>query len=78
MLVPPQKPVIIDQQTGKRIVGDEVLGPFDQGQTISLECLVNGGKNNVMVTARTCLSQLEHWVLVGVLGLQNHVNTLKL
>ena len=40
--VPPQKPIIMDQ-TGKRIVG-EVLGPLDQGRTITLDCLVNGGK----------------------------------
>ena len=31
-------------QTGKRVVG-EVLGPLDQGQTITLDCLVNGGKS---------------------------------
>ena len=41
--VPPQKPIIMDQ-TGKRVVG-EVLGPLDQGQTITLDCLVNGGKS---------------------------------
>ena len=31
-------------QTGNRIVG-EALGPLDQGQTITLDCLVNGGKS---------------------------------
>ena len=30
-------------QTGKRIVG-ETLGPLDQGRTITLDCLVNGGE----------------------------------
>ena len=40
--VPPQTPVIMDQ-TGKRIVG-EVLGPLNQGQTLTLDCLVTGGK----------------------------------
>jgi len=41
VIVPPQKPIIMDQ-TGNRIVG-EALGPLDQGQTITLDCLVNGG-----------------------------------
>ena len=40
--VPPQTPVIMDQ-TGKRIVG-EVVGPLNQGQTLTLDCLVTGGK----------------------------------
>ena len=31
-------------QTGKRVVG-EVLGPLNQGQTITLDCLVNGGES---------------------------------
>ena len=30
-------------QTGKRVVG-EVLGPLNQGQVITLDCLVNGGE----------------------------------
>ena len=30
-------------QTGKRIVG-QVLGPLNQGQTLTLDCLVTGGK----------------------------------
>ena len=30
-------------QTGKRIVG-EVLGPLNQGQTVTLDCLVSGGE----------------------------------
>ena len=30
-------------QTGKRIVG-EVLGPLNQGQSLTLDCLVNGGE----------------------------------
>lgn len=47
--MPPQKPVIIDQQTGKRIVGEEVLGPYDQGQTVTLDCLVSGGKDNIIL-----------------------------
>ena len=40
--VPPQTPVIMDQ-TGKRIVG-EVVGPLNQGQALTLDCLVTGGK----------------------------------
>ena len=31
-------------QTGKRIVG-EVLGPLNQGQTVTLDCLVMGGES---------------------------------
>ena len=30
-------------QTGKRIVG-EVVGPLNQGQTLTLDCIVTGGK----------------------------------
>ena len=41
--VPPQKPIIMDQ-TGKRIVGEALGQTLNQGQTISLDCLVNGGK----------------------------------
>lgn len=41
--VPPQKPVIMDQ-TGQRVVGS-VLGPLNQGQTVTLDCLVTGGEN---------------------------------
>ena len=40
--VPPQTPVIMDQ-TGKRIVG-EVVGPLNQGQSLTLDCVVTGGK----------------------------------
>ena len=40
--VPPQTPVIMDQ-TGRRIVG-EVVGPLNQGQPLTLDCLVTGGK----------------------------------
>ena len=35
---------MIMDQTGKRVVG-EVLGPLNQGQTITLDCLVNGGES---------------------------------
>ena len=34
---------MIMDQTGKRVVG-EVLGPLNQGQAITLDCLVNGGE----------------------------------
>ena len=44
--VPPQTPVIMDQ-TGKRIVG-EVLGPLNQGQTLTLDCLVTGGRTRTL------------------------------
>ena len=30
-------------QTGKRIVG-EVVGPLNQGQSLTLDCVVTGGK----------------------------------
>ena len=30
-------------QTGQRVVGS-VLGPLNQGQTVTLDCLVTGGK----------------------------------
>ena len=40
--VPPQKPVIMDQ-TGQRVVGS-VVGPLNQGETITLDCLVTGGE----------------------------------
>ena len=41
-------------QTGKRVVG-EVLGPLNQGQTITLDCLVNGGESRNRVNLDQCL-----------------------
>ena len=32
---------------GERIVGS-VLGPLNQGDTITLDCLVTGGQNNLL------------------------------
>ena len=37
---------MIMDQTGKRIVGEE-LGPLDQGQAVTLDCLVNGGESQI-------------------------------
>ena len=42
-------------QTGKRVVG-EVLGPLNQGQTITLDCLVNGGESRNRVKDQFCLN----------------------
>lgn len=49
---------MIMDQTGKRIVG-EVLGPLDQGQTITLDCLVNGGESQNKVNFELELHSIE-------------------
>ena len=46
---------MIMDQTGKRVVG-EVLGPLNQGQTITLDCLVNGGESRNRVKDQFCLN----------------------
>ena len=41
--VPPQKPLIMDER-GRQVEGQGSVGPFREGDSISLECHVPGGK----------------------------------
>ena len=42
-LVPPQKPLIMDER-GRQVEGEMGIGPFKEGDTLTLECHVPGGK----------------------------------
>ena len=42
--VPPQKPLIVDDR-GRTVEGEMGIGPFREGESLSLECNVPGGKN---------------------------------
>ena len=44
--VPPQKPLIVDDR-GRTVEGEVGIGPFREGESLSLECNVPGGKLNV-------------------------------
>ena len=41
--VPPQKPLIVDDR-GRTVEGEMGIGPFREGESLSLECNVPGGK----------------------------------
>ena len=41
--VPPQKPLIVDDR-GRQVEGEVGIGPFREGESLSLECNVPGGK----------------------------------
>ncbi|XP_059086678.1 roundabout homolog 1-like [Tigriopus californicus] len=43
VIVPPQKPLIIDDR-GQQVEGDVGIGPFREGESLSLECNVPGGR----------------------------------
>ena len=51
--VPPQKPLIVDDR-GRQVEGEVGIGPFREGESLSLECNVPGGKwkcvNNGSIT----------------------------
>ncbi|XP_076321960.1 neural cell adhesion molecule 2-like [Tachypleus tridentatus] len=47
VIVPPREPVITDEQ-GRQLEG--LIGPFNEGQSLSLICLVSGGKPRPSVT----------------------------
>ena len=42
--MPPQKPLIVDDR-GRTVEGEMGIGPFREGESLSLECNVPGGKN---------------------------------
>ena len=41
--MPPQKPLIVDDR-GRTVEGEMGIGPFREGESLSLECNVPGGK----------------------------------
>jgi hypothetical protein len=43
IIVPPQKPLIVDDR-GRTVEGEMGIGPFREGESLSLECNVPGGK----------------------------------
>ena len=43
LTVPPQKPLIVDDR-GRQVEGEVGIGPFREGESLSLECNVPGGK----------------------------------
>ena len=42
--VPPQKPLIMDER-GRQVEGEMGIGPFREGDSLTLECHVSGGKS---------------------------------
>ena len=43
--VPPQKPLIMDER-GRQVEGEMGIGPFREGDSLTLECHVSGGKSS--------------------------------
>ena len=41
--VPPQKPLIMDER-GRQVEGEMGIGPFREGDSLTLECHVSGGE----------------------------------
>ena len=46
--MPPQKPLIVDDR-GRQVEGEVGIGPFCEGESLSLECNVPGGRFQMSV-----------------------------
>ena len=52
--VPPQKPLIVDDR-GRTVEGEMGIGPFREGESLSLECNVPGGKKVISIAFMAAL-----------------------
>ena len=58
--MPPQKPLIVDDR-GRTVEGEVGIGPFREGESLSLECNVPGGKRNDYLGKYYYRSSMSSW-----------------